>query len=150
MESLMTILIVDGPHDSGVDALVEYFLERIPYAKSRQFSGKEPAREYQQAIDADKAANSLFPLITVWQRSWVSGWVFGGLSTRDADRFDEQLKDLKGFGLILTGDDEEVDEDQQELFADYALGEMNDLWTIIEEPTEGTKIYNQIKDRIKI
>ena len=144
----MTIIIVDGPSGSGKTALVDTLVECIPYAKGRSFEGDESTGEFKEALDADNATDTLFSLVTIWCRSWVSGWVKHGLSTLEADSLDYILSGAQGFGVILLGDEDVVDEDERELFADFADDELRSIWRIVEED-ESEDLVAQIVKRVK-
>ena len=144
----MTIIRVDGPVGSGKTALVDTLMEALPYAKLRYIEGDLSVEEFTIAIEADKATDALFPLITIWHRSWVSSWVSNKLTTRTADHLDVLLRETRGFGVILLGDEDIVDEDERELFEDYILGGIDDTWILVEEKDSET-LVSKIRQRIQ-
>jgi hypothetical protein len=90
----------------------------------------------------------LFPMVTIWHRSWVSGWCLYGMTTEASDRLDEALAEAGGFGIIvLGGEHSDVDEDEREIFEEYV--EDWDNWMEVEEP-DIDEILLALKDRISL
>ena len=143
----MTTIIVDGPSNAGKTAFVEALLEAIPYSKLRQHSGDEDPECFEQALEDDNKATTLFPLITIWLRSWVSGWALHSLSTASADQLDDLLFSKDGVGIILLGDEEEVEEDEQVVFEDYPDNGTGNIWIIVEHGHE-RKVLDAIIKRV--
>ena len=107
----MPVILVEGPEKAGKSTLVRALLKRIPNAKVRKFTGPIQGDEYSEALLEDTLP-SLFPLITIWDRGWVSEWVYSGLLRRPSkltgDRaqfFDEWLIGAGGVGVVLLGPD---------------------------------------------
>ncbi len=143
----MTIILVDGPIGSGKTALVDTLIDTIPYAKVRHFSGEESISDFTTALNEDIASDTLFPLITIWFISWVTGWARHGLTTEDADQLDTLFTEAEGIGIILLGDEDIVDEDERDAFEEYA--EDPATWFIVEEG-DSEDLIAQVRTRLSL
>jgi hypothetical protein len=144
----MTTIIVDGPAGSGKTALIDTLIEAIAYAKLRQFNGNETSQEFTLALTDDQEP-TLFPLVCIWECSWVSAWVNSDMTTEEVDALDALLKSFDGLGIILLGDEDIVDEDQQELFADYTEDEPEGTWFVVEE-NESEDLIARVRERLNL
>ena len=107
----MPVILVEGPEKAGKSTLVRALLEKIPNAKARKFTGPMQGDEYLIAMLED-ARPSLFPMVTIWDRGWVSEFVYtwmlerqSNLTAENAEYLDTLLRETGGIGVVLLGPD---------------------------------------------
>lgn len=110
----MPVILIEGPEKAGKSTLVRALLERIPDAKLRKFTGPMQGDEYLDAMLEDTRP-SLFPMVTIWDRGWVSEFVYtwmlerqSKLTAENAEYLDILLREAGGIGIILLGPDVET------------------------------------------
>ena len=106
----MPVILVEGPEKAGKSTLVRALLKIMP-AKVRKFTGPMQGDEYLEAMLEDTRP-SLFPIITIWDRGWVSEFVYAWMLQRPseltaerAEFLDTLLVGTGGVGIVLLGPD---------------------------------------------